>query len=122
MHELSIAMAIVDGAVETAAEYPGERVAVVHLRLGDLSGVVAEALLFSYDLACAGTPLEGSRLEIEEVKVAIFCAECQAERELESTQDFSCPVCRTASGKVVRGRELMIDSLELSDQYAAAIS
>jgi hydrogenase nickel incorporation protein HypA/HybF len=59
MHELSIAMSIVEGAAEEARRHPGERVAAVHLRLGELSGVVRDALLFSYDLACEGTPLTG---------------------------------------------------------------
>jgi Zn finger protein HypA/HybF involved in hydrogenase expression len=32
-----------------------------------LSGVAKEALLFSYDVACGGTSLEGSSLIIEEM-------------------------------------------------------
>ena len=40
---------------------------------GALSGVVPEALLASYEMACAETPLEGSRLVIEEVPVVVFC-------------------------------------------------
>ena len=39
----------------------------MHLRLGRLSGIVPRALLASYDLACEQTPLEGSRLLIEDV-------------------------------------------------------
>lgn len=120
MHELSIAMSIVDGASEEASRHAGERVAAVHLRLGALSGVVKEALLFSYDLAAAGTALEGSRLVIEEVRAAIFCEDCMGERELETIQDLSCRVCRRPSANVVRGRELTIVGLELESEYAAA--
>ena len=120
MHELSIAMSIVEGATEEAARHPGERVEVVHLRLGQLSGVVKDALLFSYELACEGTPLTGSRLEIEEVAAAIFCRDCDAEREIASIQDFRCPICGKASSEVVRGRDLMIVGLELQNEYAAA--
>ena len=61
MHELSIAMSIVDMASEEAERHGSPRVDAVHLRLGRLSGVVAEALLASYDLACEQTALEGSR-------------------------------------------------------------
>ena len=120
MHELSIAMSIVEGAVEEAARHPCERVEVVRLRLGQLSGVVKDALLFSYELACEGTPLTGSRLEIEEVAAAIFCRDCDAEREIASIQDFRCPICGKASSEVVRGRDLMIVGLELQNEYAAA--
>jgi len=64
MHELSIATGIVEVAVEEGERYGG-RVEVVHLKLGALSGVVREALEFSWDLACQETPLAGARLEIE---------------------------------------------------------
>lgn len=68
MHELSIALSIVDGVSEELALHGGSSVVAVHLRLGRLSGVVPDALLFAYDAACAGTPLEGSRLRIDEVE------------------------------------------------------
>lgn len=120
MHELSIAMSIVEGAAEEASHHPGERVDVVHLQLGQLSGVVREALLFSYELACQGTPVEGSRLEIEEVAASIFCPDCNAEQQLASIQNFCCPVCARPSSEVVGGRELLIVGLELTNEYAAA--
>lgn len=120
MHELSIAMGIVDGAADEATRHPGERVAAVHLRLGQLSGVVKAALMFSYDLASEGTPLQGSRLEIDEVPATIFCRECGEEQKLGSIQNFCCPVCGLASSEIVRGRELMIVGLELENEYAAA--
>lgn len=122
MHELSIAMSIVDGAAETARDYPNQRVEIVHLIVGKLSGVEKEALLFSYELACADTPLEGSRLEIREIKAAIHCDECGVDEDIRSIQDMRCSVCSTPSSNVVRGRELMIESIELSDEYAATAS
>ena len=121
MHELSIAMSIVDGACEEASRHGAKRVESVHLRLGQLSGVVKDALLFSYDLAAADTLLDGSRLVIDEVKPAIYCDDCKAERELASIQSFSCPECGTPSSNVVRGRELTIVGLELGSEYAAAV-
>ena len=65
MHELSIALSIVEGAREEAERHGGGRVAAVHLKLGPLAGVAREALEFSYDLACEGSELEGSRLVVE---------------------------------------------------------
>ncbi len=67
MHELSIAMSIVEIASDEARRLGDARVEVVHLRLGDLSGVVKDSLLFAWDLACEESPLAGSRLQIEEV-------------------------------------------------------
>ena len=62
MHELAITQSVVDMVVERMA---GRRVAVVRVRVGELSGVVPDAMVFCYELVTAGTDLEGSRLEIE---------------------------------------------------------
>jgi hydrogenase nickel incorporation protein HypA/HybF len=68
MHELSIAVNIVELAAEEAERHGGARVEVVHLKLGALSGVVKDALLFSWDLACADTPISGCHLAIEDTE------------------------------------------------------
>ena len=68
LHELSIAMSMIDIASEEAARHVGARVTALHLKLGALSGVVKEALNFSYEIACQGTALEGSQLVIEETE------------------------------------------------------
>jgi hydrogenase nickel incorporation protein HypA/HybF len=112
MHELSIALSIIEGAEEEAARHGG-RVTAVHLRLGPLSGVVKDALLFSYELACENTSLAGSRLVIEESPVIVYCTQCAAERPIESIQSLCCPVCGEPAPEVVQGRELELVALEL---------
>ena len=112
MHELSIALSIVAMA-EEEARGRGVQVNAVHLKLGTLSGVVKEALLFSYDLACEGTALEGSHLLIEEVPTVVYCPACRAERTLDSVQRFCCSVCDSPTPEVVRGRELEVVALEI---------
>jgi hydrogenase nickel incorporation protein HypA/HybF len=113
MHELSIAMSMIEMASEEAARRGCARVNAIHLKLGPLSGVVKEALLFSYEVACEGTPLAGSRLVIEESPVVVYCAACRTERTLASVQNFFCPVCGTPTPEVVRGRELEVVALEI---------
>src|SRR5438270_13741918 len=113
MHELSIALAIVDVAAEEAARHGDAAVAAVHLRLGPLSGVVKEALSSAYELAREGSALATARLVIEEVPVVIFCPDCAADRTAASVQDLCCPVCGTAPARVVSGRELEVVALEI---------
>jgi hydrogenase nickel incorporation protein HypA/HybF len=60
MHELSIALSIIEGVEEELELHPGAHVAAVQVKIGPLSGVVKDALLFSYGIACEGTPLAGS--------------------------------------------------------------
>ena len=55
-------------ATEEVERHAGARVTALHLKLGQLSGVVKEALTFSWEIACQGTALEGSELKIEETQ------------------------------------------------------
>ncbi len=114
MHELSIAMSIVELAEEEAVRR-GAQVDAVHLKLGALSGVVKKALLSCYEMACEGTPLRGSRLIIDEVPVIIFCPSCQAQRPLDSIQLFCCPACGTPCSEIVQGKELEVVALEINE-------
>ena len=119
MHELSIAMSIVDSALEEA-ERRDVTVDAVYLELGPLSGVVADALLFSYEMACSGTPLEGSRLVIREIPIEVYCPACKVQRILNSMQLFCCPVCGAPTSDVIHGRELAITALEVRDERRTA--
>jgi hydrogenase nickel incorporation protein HypA/HybF len=112
MHELSIAMSIVDLAQEEM-EQRGVQVTGVHLKLGALSGVVKDALLSSYEMACNDTPLEGSRLVIEDVPVVVFCPTCETERPISSVQLFCCSECGTPTSQIVQGKELQVVALEI---------
>jgi len=94
-------MSIVETAQEEA-ERRGVQVTAVHLRLGALSGVVKDALFFSYQIACQDTPLAGSRLIVEDLPVIVFCPRCQAKRTLSSVQCFECPECRMPTGDIAR--------------------
>lgn len=114
MHELSIALSLIEAACEEAERQGDVRVDALHLRLGALSGVVREALEFSFDLAAAGTAVEGARLRITEIPVTVHCPECREERQLPSLQHFRCPVCNTPTPDVVGGRELELTALELT--------
>ena len=114
MHELSIAMSIVELAEEEAASR-GVQIDAVHLRLGALSGVVKEALLSCYEMACEGTPLQGSHLVVEEVPAVIFCPSCRVQRPLSSMQLFCCPECGTPSSQIVHGKELEVVALEIQE-------
>lgn len=113
MHELSIAVSMVDMAVEESQRQGGVRVNAIHLKLGKLSGVVKDALLFSYDVVCEGTSLEGSRLIIEEIPIIVFCPKCEAETPPRATNNLCCPKCETPTPRVVRGREMEVTALEI---------
>ena len=119
MHELSIAMSIVDMAQEEA-ERRDVLIDAVYLELGALSGVVADALLFSYEMACSGTRLEGSRLVIKDVPIEVYCPACKTQRNLSSMQWFCCPECGAPTSEIIHGKEVVITALEVRDERRTA--
>src|SRR5262245_29893781 len=93
MHELSVAVALVDLACEAAARLRVPRIDAVHVTIGPLAGVVEEALSFSFELAAAGTLVEGATLRLEHVPLIVFCAACSEERIISTPQHLRCPAC-----------------------------
>jgi hydrogenase nickel incorporation protein HypA/HybF len=114
MHELSIALSIIDEIGDESEARGLHGVEVVHLKVGVFSGVDRNALLFAWELACEGTPLEGSRLEIESVPLVIHCAVCDRDHAPPSLYRLSCPECETPSDTIITGRELEVVSLEVA--------
>jgi hydrogenase nickel incorporation protein HypA/HybF len=106
-------MSIVEMAEEESDKRGGARVNAVHLKLGALAGVVKDALLSSYELACEGTGLQGSRLVVEDIPIEVYCSKCAAPRRLESVQWFVCPECKSPVSEVIHGRELQVFALEI---------
>jgi hydrogenase nickel incorporation protein HypA/HybF len=113
MHEVGIMQEAVRMAIETAQANKARRVTRLCLRVGAMSGVVADSLRFAFDMVCQGTAAEGASLEIETVPATCWCEPCRAEFVSE---DYlaECPRCSALSAKLCRGRELEITSVELS--------
>jgi len=114
MHELSIAISMIEQIVEESESRGGLEVEAVHLRLGVFSGVDKHALLFAYELACEGTPLAGSRLEIESIPLIILCPQCKQQRAPLSSYQLCCPDCMVPAQDIVTGREIEVASLEVA--------
>jgi hydrogenase nickel incorporation protein HypA/HybF len=113
MHELSIALGIIDVASEEAERHHDARVVAVHLKLGPLSGVVREALESAYELARDGSPLGNASLLIEETPITLHCRKCGGDRAAVSVQNLRCTECGTPSMEIIGGRDLEVVALEI---------
>jgi len=114
MHELSVALSIIEGVEEEAARHPGT-VEAIHLRLGPLAGIVKEALLSAWELACESSTLAGVRLVVEDMPIIVYCPTCQANQTVTSMQWMCCPVCDTPASEIIQGQELEVRALEMRD-------
>lgn len=113
MHELSIALSILEVAQEEAERHGSAQVHAIHLRLGPLSGVAKEALLSAYELAREGSPLAGAELKIEETPLLGRCPNCDTTKAVVSMQELCCTECGTPIPQLESGRELEVVAMEI---------
>ncbi len=113
VHEITVALGLLEGVEMTAHAQGIEHVNVVHVRVGALSGVVRDALLFSWDVATADTVAAGSRLCIEEIPLVVFCERCEGERAPHPGSGLLCPQCGTPAPRIVHGREMQLVAMEV---------
>ena len=115
MHELSVALNLLEGVQETAARDGILKVLAVHVRVGALSGIAPDALRFSWELATAGTVAADSALRIEDVPLVVYCERCAGERAPRAASGLTCPACGSACPTIVRGRELQLVAMEVPE-------
>ncbi|MEV4611367.1 hydrogenase maturation nickel metallochaperone HypA [Kitasatospora sp. NPDC049258] len=121
MHEMSIALAIVDQVTASAEARTGDTAQRVRLRVGELAGVVPDALRFGFDLVCEGTPLAGAELEIDQVAALAECGPCGTGWAPGMPPDLVCPTCGSGAGtQLVAGRELQITAVHWAGEPALA--
>ncbi len=113
MHELSIALSILEMADEEAQRHGGGRIRGIHLRLGPLAGVVKEALLSAYELARDAESFSDAPLVIEEMPIVARCPTCRADRPVVAVDQLCCVECGTPAADIVSGRELEVVALEI---------
>jgi hydrogenase nickel incorporation protein HypA/HybF len=114
VHELSIAQYLIESACDAAAAESAQRVTRLSVRIGAMSGVVHEALQFSFSLAAEGTLCDGALLEIEDVPVTVHCPNCDRSQTLADCWSLVCPTCGTSTPQLLTGRELDLVSIEIA--------
>jgi hydrogenase nickel incorporation protein HypA/HybF len=112
VHELSICQALIAQVEQIATSHSAQRVALVKLRIGPLSGVEASLVQYAYPFASAGTLAAESTLVIEAVPLKVGCEACGAETEAEPNW-LICGACGSCLTRVVSGDEMMLMSVEL---------
>jgi hydrogenase nickel incorporation protein HypA/HybF len=113
MHELGIASAALDQAIEQARLAGGQQVARIGLRVGALSGVDPDALQFAFKAILPGTPAEGAAIEIDPVAAVAHCAACDRDFTAEIAHVCECPHCGQLTADFRQGRELELVRLEI---------
>ena len=112
MHEMTIAMNIVDIVCKQANYENALKINSVDLEIGELSGIMIDSLEFCFDAACKNTIAEDANLNIHTINAEAFCKTCKNNFNIES--DFSpCPTCKDFDYEMKKGKELSIKSFNI---------
>jgi len=112
MHELSIALALVEQVETVVKNENASRATKVMIAVGVLSGVEPEALLGVFPLVAEGTVAEGAELVIERVAARVRCRAC-GHASPTDIYSMGCAQCGSRDVELTAGRELHIQSVEL---------
>ena len=112
MHELSLALNMVETLERVMLEENAHKLLSVRVEIGALSGVQKEPMSFCFPMAIKGTSLEGAELIIDEVPLTVKCKKCGAESYPEFPAVYCVP-CGDFGVEIVFGRDFKIMNIEV---------
>lgn len=114
MHELSIAMNILQLACQEVEKNHGSHIESIHIDVGELAGVLIESLSFCFDTAKKETLAEHAKLNISIIPGKAQCSNCHAHFNAHSFISL-CPQCESYSMDIIQGKELQIKSIQIGE-------
>lgn len=114
MHELSIAMSIIDLATTQAIQHAADSIEEIELDIGCLSGIEMDSFDFAWRQAVKRTILESAMRKVNRIEGKGRCMECGTVFPMEQVYD-SCPECKSPFSEILSGKELKLRSLVLPD-------
>jgi hydrogenase nickel incorporation protein HypA/HybF len=111
VHEMSIAVSMLEGVLRAAEQAGATRIEAVEVEVGAMQLVVPEALRVAWEAVRTGTLADGSILKIEEVPAQAECRGCGQLFEPDIQYGFLCPRCGQADVRVVGGNDIVLRSV-----------
>ncbi len=112
MHELSIAMSIIDIATSYAKKAKAKKVTSVEIEIGTLSGIVFDSLKFALEMASRNTILEKTDFELISIQARAECKTCGTTFDMENFF-VACPACNSYGNKITQGKEMKVKALNV---------
>ncbi|MGB3405274.1 MAG: hydrogenase maturation nickel metallochaperone HypA [Microcoleaceae cyanobacterium] len=119
MHETDMTKALILTIKDWWNSQPEQpQITHVHLIVGQFTCVEPASLQFAFDAQTQKGFLEGVKLVIHETPLIAFCHSCQQEYHPKIGLHYACPNCQLPMEEIRSGRELKIDRIEYTSDYA----
>jgi hydrogenase nickel incorporation protein HypA/HybF len=112
MHEQSIVEALLSTVLEKAEEAKAKKILRVYLVVGELSGVLQEAVDFYFSFLSKDTIAAGANLFFIQPPTQVRCRNCNTVYSPENL-NLTCPNCKERKVEIISGRELYIENMEV---------
>ena len=112
MHEMSIITSVFSTIEKKIDRIDEINITAVRLNVGKFSNAIPSALEFAFDSIKKGTVFESAQLTINEIELKCLCIICNKEIIMNDYK-FICPHCNGYDLKIISGRELFIDSVDI---------
>ena len=110
MHEMSIAVGLMDQVLDVAKSNQLIRIDSVEIETGYLRQVIPEVMLEAFNAVKQDTIAESATLKIREIKPLAECQICQKNFAPEP-DNFLCPKCQKADTKILQGNDIILKSV-----------
>ncbi|NMM63836.1 hydrogenase maturation nickel metallochaperone HypA [Clostridium sp. P21] len=101
----------IDMVIEKAEEYNLKSIKKVTLSIGELAGVMDEALNFAFNELKKDSILKDAELCIDRLKAEAYCDKCSLNYPIDHFNKL-CPRCGGFYAKILSGYELYLYSIE----------
>jgi len=110
MHELSLAMEVIELAEKEAEKNRVSVILEMEIEVGDLSGVEAETFRSALEMIVRDTILENTQINVVRTPALGYCSNCNNEYEMRERL-AACPLCRAYPSAIRGGQDFRLVSI-----------
>ena len=112
MHELYATQAILEKALQKAAEGNARRITELHIVVGEISTYSDDSVRFYWDEISKGTIAEGANLVFRHVSAELQCMACFTKYQ-PVEGEILCPSCGSSGARILAGEEFYLEALDV---------
>ena len=112
MHELAVTESLLNTASDYGEKNQADKITVLNIVIGSLSGIVDESVQFYWDIITADTLCDGSKLKFRKIPAKFNCQACGNDYEL-ANELTPCPKCGSMDIRIIQGDEFLLESIEI---------
>lgn len=115
MHEITILVQLVK-LVEKEAKVNeiAEKIDTIVVQVGQLSSIIPKYLIEYYPNVTDGTPLQGSKLEVEIILANGLCHHCDKVFHIVKHKG-KCPICGAKDWEMLSGQEFILKEIKIRE-------